>query len=358
MNRLIKSLVKISCLSFLIMPSCVSGDRQDKSSNDRTIELDQFTVVDLSNSGRVVTDNPDILGVVNSIEVINDSLVAICQNRADAHVVLYNLNSNISQTAMTRGEGPDEMLRVSTMSSAPDGYLWLAGMMDRKAMKVRWRDNEERASVEPAFRLPEDCLRGVTNFKGGLICLPAGAHDLRLIEVDASGQLVDSMGCYPKVEMPDGARPNNFIFQSDMGLSPDSCNIVLACKSWNYIDVIDTRTNETINLNLPVDEPIKLDKFEMGQAVSYNPKPFWLMFSGVDAADKSFFVGHVGVKVESPEDMQKNVTSILEFDWNGNPQKRLKLGNEVVAFSVSNDGKKLYTVENAPDPILYEYILN
>lgn len=358
MNHLIRSLLKISCLSLCFVTSCVSGDRHDVNSCDVIVDLDQFTAVDMSNSGRVITHDPEILGIVSGVEAINDSLVAICQNQANAHVVLYNLNSNLSQTAMTRGEGPNEMLRVCSMSSTPNGDLWLVGMMDRKVVKVHWRDNENRATVAPAYRLPEDFLRGVTDAKGGIIGLPTGLHDLRLYETNNIGLTVDSMGNYPKVKMPENVCPNNFMFQSDIGISPDANLIVLACKSWNYIDIIDTQTKQSICLKLPIDEPIELEKYEIGQAVSYNPKPFWLMFSGVEVTDKSFFVGYLGVKIETPEDMQKNMTSILEFDLSGNPLRRLNFGNELVAFSISRDGSRLFTVENAPDPTLYEYTLN
>ncbi len=336
----------------------MTANSSDRCQSDKTIELDQFTIVDMTGSGHAITDNPDVLGVVSAIEVLNDSVVAVCQNCADRHVVLYNTNANQSRTAMTRGEGPNEMLRVSTMASTPEGDLWLVGMMDGKVMKVHWNDDNNSPCVEPAFRLAEDYLRGVPDLKGGIIGLPAGLHSMRLYQTDASGLIIDSMSFYPNVKMPDDVSPSNFMFQSDMGLSPDASLIVLACKSWNYIDIVDTQTKQTLSLNLPVDEPIELDRHEIGQAVSYNPKPFWLMFSGVDVSDKSFYVGHIGVKVSSPDDMQKNVTSILEFDLSGNPLRRLIFGNEVQAFAVTNDGNKLYTVENAPDPILYEYILN
>lgn len=353
-----KSLLKISCLSFVVVTSCSTKDRHDVTSGEKIVNLDQFEVVDMSHSGKLITDNPDILGIVSAIEVIDDSLVAICQNSANAHVILYNLTSDSSQIAMTRGEGPNEMLRVSSMSSTADGDLCLVGMMDKKVMKVRWQDNESRASVVPLFRFPEDFLRGVANSKGGVIGLPTGLHNFRLYETDSDGTLIDSMGNYPNVKMPEGVCPNNFMFQSDIGISPDANMIVIACKSWNYIDVVYPKTKQSICLNMPVDEPIELNKYEIGQAVSYNPKPFWLMFSNVDISDKSFFVGYLGVKVESPEDLNKNMTSVLEFDLNGNPTRRLEFGNELVAFSVSKNGDKLYTVENAPDPTLYEYTLN
>lgn len=356
MGQIVKSLVKLSCLSLAVVASCTSGDSTDEA-KDKTVTLDQFTVVDMSNAGKTVMDNPDILGIVGSIEAVNDSLIAVCQNRRDAHVTLCNLNNNKSQPVMTMGEGPMEMLRVNTLSSDQQGNLWMVSMGDRKVMKARWNEEGEHASVEPAFKLPDDCLRGVTDLNGGVIFLPVGKHDLRLTKVDASGEAIDSMGSYPAVEMPADLKPSNFMFQSDMALSPDASKLAIACKSWNYIDIIDPNTKESISLTLQIDEPIILDKYENGPVISYNPKPLWLMFSGVDATDKSFFVGHNGTKVESPEDFQKGMTTILEFDWNGNPLRLLKFENDVVAFSVSSDGNTLYIVENAPDPVLYEYKL-
>lgn len=165
------------------------------------------------------------------------------------------------------------------------------------------------------------------------------------------------MTSFPPVEMPAGATPNNFIFQSDIAYSHVAGKIALACKSWNYINIIDLKTKEEICLNFSLDEPIKLEKYEVGEAVGYHTKPFWLMFSGVEATSDSFFVGYVGVKVNSPDDISRNARSILEFDWNGNPLRKLDFTNEVVAFSLSDNGKVLYTVENNPDPVLYEYKL-
>ena len=344
--------------SFLIVSACSTGNNNETSSNCKTIELDQFTVTDLSGKGRLVTDDVDIMGVVSSLEVTDNGYIAICQNRQDAHVILYNSRTDSSETVMTRGEGPMEMLRVSTMSSDSDGNLWLVGLMDKKVMKVNCNADGSDASVEAVFRLPEDCLRGVTDGEGGIIALHGGNRQSRLIQLDADAHIIDSMGNYPNTKMPDGVCPTNFIFQSDMAFSPDVDKVAIACKSWNYIDIVDRQTKETIGLTLPIDAPIELKSFEAGGAVSYNPAPFWLMFSDVEATRESFFVGYIGAKVESPSDLDKQINSILEFDWDGNPLKILKFSNDVVTFSVSKDGKTLYTVENAPDPALFEYQLN
>lgn len=349
--------IMIVSLSIIVMSSCQTKGTADDTLSRKAVDFNDFSIIDMSGKGQFVADNPDILGIVSSIEAVDDSMLAICQNNSNAHVSLYNLNDGAVRTAMTRGEGPGEMLRVSTMSSDKDGTLWLAGLMDRKVMTVR-RDEDGNIAIDPAFRMPEDYLRGVTDFAGGIIGLPSKHHTYRLMKLDAAGQEVDSMVVFPDVEMPADVAPVNFMFQSDMAYSPEANKVALACKSWNYIDIVDLSSNGCTTLVLPVDQEIKLEKFEMGDAKSYNPRPFWLTASGVDATSESFFVGYIGVKVTSPEDLDRNIGSILEFDWNGKPLRSYRFANELMAFSVSHDGKILYTVENNPDPIIYQYLLD
>lgn len=352
-----KKILTISCISFWIISACTPSNSQQDKSESKVIELEQFSAIDLSDSGSIVTDDADKLGAVNSIEVVDDGLIAICQNRPDAHVTLYDAKTDSSLTVVARGGGPLEMLRVSSISRDANSNLWLVGLMDRKVMKAKYKDSNEAMSVELTFKLPEDCLRGVTDGKGGIIALPTGLRQSRLITLDSNGQVTDSMGSYPNVEIPADVKPNNLIFQSDIAYSPATNKIALACMSWNYINIVDRETKKTIELMLPIDAPIAFERFEMGGAVSYNPKPLWLMFSGVKVTPESFLVGYIGAKVESPEDFGKQVNSILEFDWSGKPLRMFKFANDVVTFSISGDGKTLYTVENNPDPVLYKYQL-
>ncbi|MCM1111000.1 MAG: TolB-like 6-bladed beta-propeller domain-containing protein [Clostridium sp.] len=341
-------------MSFAFLTACSTADNTEDI--NRTINPDEFSAVDMAGKGVILTENPEILGIISGIEAINNSAIAICQNRQDAHVIIYNPETDSAQTVIKRGDGPDEMLRVSTMSTGPEGTLWLSGMMDKKVVSVRM-DNGV-AVTSPEFRLPEDFLRGATDGNNGIIGLPATRRDCRLARVDQSGQIVDTLGVFPSVESEAEVSPSNFMFQSDIAYLPETEKAVVVCKSWNFIDIVDTRKNETISLTWPLDEPIKLEKFEMGAMVSYNPKPMWLMFSGVDVTPKSIFVGYIGKKVESPEDIDTYSKTILEFDWNGKPVNKYEFENGIVAFSVSADGNNLYTVENDPDPIMYKYSLN
>lgn len=340
----------------LICASCTNQNTHDDN-NKKIIELDEFTTVNLSDKAKLITDDPNILGTVSLIRYINDSIIAVCQSRTEPHVALYNLNTGEVQPAIIKGSGPDEMLRVSTMSVDSSNNLWLAGLMDRKVMKVKWNQNGEKASVEQAFKLPEDYLRGVTDFEGGIIGLPSIPHTKRIITLDSMGELRDSLGVYPIINMPDDVIPNNLIFQSDIAFNPETKKIMLVCRSWNFIDIIDAESKEIINLEYPIPAPIQIERTDFGEAFSYDPKPLWLMFSGVETTPESFLVGLIGKEVKSPEDFDSQINSIMEFDMEGNEGRLFKFNNDILAFTISDDGSRLFTIENNPEPALYEYLI-
>lgn len=81
------------------------------------------------------------------------------------------------------------------------------------------------------------------------------------------------------------------------------------------------------------------------------------MFSGVETTPESFLVGLIGKEVKSPEDFDSQINSIMEFDMEGNAGRLFKFNNDILAFTISDDGSRLFTIENNPEPALYEYLI-
>ncbi|MDE5961865.1 MAG: hypothetical protein K2H08_09175, partial [Duncaniella sp.] len=150
-----------------LLASC-AGKVRTESDDARTFELSQFQNVDLS-TGHIVTDDPDLLGITKNIKIVNDSIIAICQISSNSQVKLYNLNSGEWQNAVMRGEGPLEMLSVTSMSTDSGKTLWISGLMDKKVMTTGWNDDGNEAVTELKYHSLEDLLRGVTDNHGGLI---------------------------------------------------------------------------------------------------------------------------------------------------------------------------------------------
>ena len=54
-----KKILTISCISFWIISACTPSNNQQDKSESKVIELEQFSAIDLSDSGSIVTDDAD-----------------------------------------------------------------------------------------------------------------------------------------------------------------------------------------------------------------------------------------------------------------------------------------------------------
>lgn len=354
MSRLFLSIL---CVAMLLTESVLlSGCKNEKADKSEVIEytLSEFEVVDLG-KGEVVTSDPDVVGIVKEVRVVNDSIIAFSQTNSNTSVILYNLNNGKFQRAMTRGSGPLEMMNVGSISSDSSGVLWMSGVWDHKVITARWNPDGEEALLEHKFTASEDLMRGISDNEGGIIALPGYTSDSRIVRISASGEVIDSLGVFPETMLPEGARANNMLFQGIIGYSPKSRSVAVVNYSWNEIDIHNLSENDTIRLIGPVEADIEVKKFERGEAYSFALRPLWLMFYGISAGPDSFYVGYQGVKVEKEEDFAHEINSILEFDWNGNRKRAFKPENEVDIFDIDYKNGILYTIENRPDPTLIKY---
>lgn len=334
--------------------SCKSND---ESISGIIFEFDDFNQIDLSSEGEVICDDPDILGIVTNVKVLDDSIIAISQHSRQLHVILYNINTGEWQTAIKKGEGPTDMLNVTSLSSDNDGQLWMSGLMDRKIMTAKWNNMGGDGVGEFRMKSPYDLLRGVSDGEGGVIGLPTSISGLRMIHLDNNGVITDSLSQFPETILPDSITPDNLIFQADLAFCPQKRKLAIANRSWNLIEIISLNDHDYISLKAPIGDDIKILKSNRGNGISYNPSPLWFMFSHVSTCEQSFIVGYIGVKVEKDEDFDRQISQLLEFDWDGKPLNQYLLNSEALAFDVDFKNHIIYTVENNPDPILMKYIL-
>lgn len=339
-------------MTIIVSNSC---ERKDFN-NLGTFSFNDFQKIDMSLQREFLTDDPDVVGNPLNIKAINDSIVAISRMNENRHVILFNIKSGKTQTSVFQGMGPSEMLNVCGMSVDNHGNLWLAGQIDRKVMTSRWdEDEDENAVTELKIHSPSDMLRGVSDGNGGIIAMPAIADSVRLVMIDHNGAKVDSITIFPHSELPQSIQPNNFIFQADLCYSPKQGKAVTANRSWNEIEIYNIANHDIISIKAPLKEEIKIEKKVHGDAYSCEPKPFWHLFSGVSCGDKYFLVGYVGVKIQSDEDYSKYCNQLLEFNWNGKPNRTFIPATEAMLFDVDYDNGYIYTIENNPDPTLYRY---
>ena len=341
----------------LILSASCSNNNKQTEGDTITFELSQFHEVNLSNSARIITDNPDILGIPVNISAINDSIIAVYSDIQNQRLILYNTRSGKYQVAVKKGDGPLELLGISSMSTDDDGILWLAGSLDRKVLTTKWNEEGNDAMTELKFRSSENLLRGVTDGKGGILGLPGVHRSVRIIKTDNAGNPIDSLGSFPQTALPDSITPDNFLFQSDIAYSPTADKLVIANLSWNEMEICTLSDGSDKIIKYPLKQDIEIKRRDFGFGYSYNPRPFWFMFSKACAGDKSFTVGFKGVEVKSDEDFERGIKKVLEFDWDGKPQRSLSFGEEIVTYDMDFKNKVIYTIENRPEPTLVKYQL-
>ena len=270
----------------------------------------------------------------------------------DDHVILYNINSGAKQLVVNRGAGPLEMAAVSSLSTDEDGKLWLSGMRDGKVISAEWNPNGDQAIINLAFKTQDDMMRGVTDGKGGLIALPVTPKSIRAVHLNDQGFPVDTLGAFPTTDAADPGTLNNLIIQSDLAYSPTHEKLVIASKSWNGLDIYSLDGKNSINLKAPIKDDIKFVTNSVGDNTMVTPAPLWFTFSDVKPGPDSFVVGSILVKVEKEDDFDRNINSILEFDWDGNPLHKYNLAEETTTFDVDFKNGYIYYVVNRPDPIV------
>lgn len=313
------------------------------------IEIDQL-------SGKLVSDDV-AFGNAAFIKVVNDSIIAVKLVRTPEQVVLYNLKSGKSQTAVATGKGPQEMLRVATMSVTPDGDLTLVGSSDKKVMTVKWSDNDNVAMTNHEFTLPVDALAGVSCKLGKVAILPTYYKNARALITGCNDSTLISLGSFPIVEMPDSIKANNAMFQSDIAYSFENDCVVISTKTWNFIEIINLTDSTSKILRGPdyIDSRIVERKIPNGKY--YQQDPMWFYYSCLSAGPKTFAVGYIGTKVEKDEDFEKKINRILEFDYSGKPLRSYNFSHDIEAFDIDYANRILYTIEERDEPVIMKYSL-
>ncbi len=334
---------------------CSNRNIQEESDNKK-FSLDDFDKVELAGADVDLTPDCDFIGTVKELRVVNDSIIAISQGRSENNVILYNLNSGKWQVANRRGLGPLEILNVGSMSIDANGRLLLSGIYEGKLISVAWNDNGDEAEMVLLASPSESCMKIIAGNGTDYICLAAPTWRSRLIVLDSIGNVVDSLGTFPDVELPDSLYPNNFYFQSDLAYSRGENKVAVVNKSWNEIGIhpLDHSKGDII-LSGPVFPELSLKKFGDDSSFGFAPYPLWFMFSGASANETGFAVGFVGVEAKTESDLDRHIGSILEFDWDGNPRRRFILPAEATAFDIDYSNNAIYTIENRPDPTLVKY---
>ena len=343
----------------IVLMSLISCNKNNNTNGDNnSFSLDDFTEVTLDSlQGTTLTDDVDF-GRGVAIRAVNDSILAVRVIRSENQIVMYNQKSGRNQAAIATGSGPLEMLRVAGMSVSSDGRLWAVGSGDKKVMSVEWCDSAEHATPALHFAAGTGLLNGVTDSRGGIVALPAFDSDARVALLDGEGAVTATFGGFPQVGLPDSVKADNIKFQADIAYSPDRNIVVVSNKSWAEIEIYNLDDSTTLRLRGPVTVDAEIVGQDTPMGTMYAQKPMWTVFDGITAGPESFYVGYIGVKIQSEQDLDRTISRILEFDYEGKPMRCFTFSHDITAFDVDNDNNAIYTIENRPEPTIVKYSLS
>ncbi len=348
----------ILCVSMLIVSSC---DTIDSRKGARSYDLSSFDVIDLSSTEpERVSPQEMILGMPFEICMISDSIMAFKDSRAgQMQLWLLNVNSGQFAQCLYYGNGPKECLGVSNIWK-DNGYLFAGGFYDRKVLKIVINPDSLTSDIECIAEIPDDFLRVITLSDSCLLYAPISIPDVRYLLARMDGSVIDTVGIFNlKDRVEEGLRPANHMFQMQMAFSPDKRYMVAPNIDWPMIEIYTTVSfNETIVLEGPVKTDSRIiERVSASGMIGYPQKPGWSMFRGLTTCNDGFVVGFVGRELKNKEDYGKGPESLLLFDWEGNPTKKIDFGREIVDFTIDFKSMTLYALVNDPEPMVVKYAL-
>ncbi len=364
--EIIKIAMKISseifasvlCVSMLIVSSC---DTTGSKKGARSYDLSSFDAVDLSAIEPERVSPPEMtMGMPFEICMISDSIMAFKDSRAgQMQLWLLNVNSGQFAQCLYYGNGPKECLGVSNIWK-DNGYLFAGGFYDRKVLKIGINPDSLTSDIECIAEIPDDFLRVITLSDSCLLYAPISIPDVRYLLARMDGNVIDTVGIFNlKDRVEEGLRPANHMFQMQMAFSPDKRYMVAPNIDWPMIEIYTTVSfNETIVLEGPVKTDSRIiERVSASGMIGYPQKPGWSMFRGLTSCNDGFVVGFVGRELKNIEDYNKGPESLLLFDWEGNPTKKIDFGREIVDFTIDFKSMTLYALVNDPEPMVVKYAL-
>ena len=364
--EIIKIAMKISseifasvlCVSMLIVSSC---DTTGSKKGARSYDLSSFDAVDLSAIEPERVSPPEMtMGMPFEICMISDSIMAFKDSRAgQMQLWLLNVNSGQFAQCLYYGNGPKECLGVSNIWK-DNGYLFAGGFYDRKVLKIGINPDSLTSDIECMAEIPDDFLRVITLSDSCLLYAPISIPDVRYLLARMDGSVIDTVGIFNlKDRVEEGLCPANHMFQMQMAFSPDKRYMVAPNLDWPMIEIYTTVSfNETIVLEGPVKTDSRIiERVSASGMIGYPQKPGWSMFRGLTTCNDGFVVGFVGRELKNIEDYNKGPESLLLFDWEGNPTKKIDFGREIVDFTIDFKSMTLYALVNDPEPMVVKYAL-
>ncbi len=283
----------------------------------------------------------DGIGVPRTLIMVDNERLAFLDRDAKAQVKLLDLKSGRINSAVSIGEGPDEILNITSMI-LKENNLWLGGIYDKKIGKIDLSSEslplEILGTTKEMFQylVPIDTIKFLTS--------PLTINNERFHITNLKSKETKTAGKFPIVD----TNANNAVFQGEASLSPDGKVIIIVDKSWGIVELLDAGNLSVRSLTYGPDKiESVINVIESAQGTRFKQSPLYLVLAGISAADDSFFVGYIGGSSKNWDTMSKGISRIIQYNYDGDAVKSYELPEEIVRFAVDRTGTTLYGIRES-----------
>lgn len=341
----LSSLVLLS--TCVICVSCMTtGEGNNYFKDIPSYSLKKIKTVDLKSfdSDILSLDSLNILSPKSFISYTPDVLVFSARDRK-AQIKVLDLNSKSVKKLVPTGEGPEEILSVSSLALL-DSNLWFGGVMDHRVGLIDMTKDTLKMTYKGA--LDKGFLYVVPLPDERILSAPLDGDDIRFQIYDKSNKPVETIVEFPIKDQ----NASNSVFQGAALLSPDKKSMVVLNKSWGLVEVYNAETLKRKGIMYgpdKIDSRIVRQEIPIGYQILQHPS--YTPLVGLSVAEDGFFVGYAGAVMEG-EGIEPNPNPILKlvkYNYNCKPVMVYNLPEPVKDFTTDKSGKILYCIKNSSD---------
>jgi hypothetical protein len=289
--------------------------------------------------------------------ILNHDDILVKDLKSDSIMAVYNLKENIVTNRFMRfGQGPGEVIDYpSSLYMINDTTLIWLDAMSRICHAVFSSDKRTLVSIGQSHELSHDLnpMRMVPVSDKGYVAV--GLIDKgRYALLDKHGNVKSYMYDYPKDNVSIEPRMKGYVYQ---GCFVSNANFTKYAFYTYNSEIIEFFSVEN-------DGGIKKQKeyhYNYTKYIPSSPMPSIedgsLYFVNGCATNKYVYMLYAGKKISESRSLI-GAKTVLVFDWNGKPIRRLELSAEVTAIAVDENDGIMYATANQPEGSLLSFTIN
>lgn len=280
--------------------------------------------------------------------MVKDSLMVVCNSRDDSIFMAFDLNGkdtlNCIKTWGRKGKGPGEYGLFTHLIDLPQNEFYVADYSRNNLRKYSlpgFKLRREKKIVtnrdEPQFR---EIPQKIVSPDGSIFFYDKFMMHELYITRWKNGQRPEEIYAFPKFKNK-YSNGTSFTYAGCLGVNSRLKRIVYAFNLFRRFYIMDFNGNiiKKVQITPGAPAPVFNDDRNLDRGSST------LCFMNARATDRSIFLYYVGHTYNEIKKKDWEVsTYIEEYDWEGNPIKRYRLGKFISNFDIvsANRGSQVF----------------